>query len=396
MNNKNMKKNININYMFISLMSFSLTEGVWMLYLASKGLSLFEIGLMESIFHITSFLMEVPTGIVADIYGRKISRSLGRLMAIVSTIIMIFGKSPLYFALGFIFAAISYNLESGAGDALIYDSMKELGSEKKYMKVKGNQEVFFQIANASSLLLGGYLATLDYGLVYKTNLIIGIVTFMVSLSFVEPRIYEKEDENTISSFYNQIKKSIKIIIKDKRILFLIIIGEFFSNFYTTEFFYIQNLLKSYGYNEFHIGLIISLGGVFSALVGSRVYLIEKKLGPRKMLMIFPLIAIICFWGVTFKNLIIPFFMILSIIECILFITISDYINRLIPSKQRATILSFQSMAFSLIMIIFFPIIGKIGDLYGLDFSFKFIAAIATLVLGLLVVRIKIEKDIEEK
>lgn len=396
MNNKKLNNNININYAFTFFMNFSLTHGVWMLYLESKGLSLFEIGLMESIFHITSFLMEVPTGAIADLYGRKTSRVLGRLMSIVSTIIMILANSSIFFAISFIFCAISYNLESGAGDALIYDSMKETEKEKHYMKIKGYQEIFFQIADVCSLLLGGYLATLNYGLVYKISLVIGIFTFLLAFSFVEPSIYEKEEKVDISSFYSQLKKSIKIIFKDKRILLLILIGEIFSNFYTTEFFYIQNLLKSYSYSEFNIGLILSLGGVLSAIIGSRIYKIEKKLGAKKILCIFPIAAILCFWGVTFRMMIIISFMLLSIVESILVISISEYINRIIPSRERATILSFQSMAFSFIMIVFFPVIGKLGDVYGLDFSFKLIAVIATLVLSSLVLIIIFNKDIDIK
>ena len=69
-----------------------------MLYLAAKGLSLFQIGLMETVFHVTSFLMEVPTGVVADLYGRKVSRALGRAADVVSTALILlshnFTESP--------------------------------------------------------------------------------------------------------------------------------------------------------------------------------------------------------------------------------------------------------------------------------------------------------------
>ena len=101
-----LKGNIKKNYLYTSLQNFNLTSGVWMLYLAFKGLSLFEIGIMEAIFHITSFTMEVPTGIVADLLGRRTSRILGRLMAVISTIMMILSTGPLGFAVSFIFSAL--------------------------------------------------------------------------------------------------------------------------------------------------------------------------------------------------------------------------------------------------------------------------------------------------
>ena len=86
---KSLRRNIKLNYIFIFLNRLDLTQGVWMLYLANKGLSLAKLGLLEGIFHITSFFMEVPTGAVADIYGRKVSRTLGRAFFIISNIVLV-------------------------------------------------------------------------------------------------------------------------------------------------------------------------------------------------------------------------------------------------------------------------------------------------------------------
>src|SRR6056297_971594 len=129
-----LKKNVYKNYIFTLINNFNVTSGIWMLFLASRGLSLFEIGIMESIFHITSFTMEIPTGMIADLYGRKFSRLLGRLATVLAFLIMLFSHSTILFALSFIIQALGYNLESGAGEALIYDSMKEIGEEEKYIK----------------------------------------------------------------------------------------------------------------------------------------------------------------------------------------------------------------------------------------------------------------------
>lgn len=128
MNTKKLGQNIPKDYLFTFLSRFDLTHGIWMLYLASRGLTLFQIGIMETIYHISSFLMEIPTGAIADIYGRKVSRILGRLSTIIATLIMIYGGETIHFAISFFFVALGNNLESGAGEALIYDSLKEIVS----------------------------------------------------------------------------------------------------------------------------------------------------------------------------------------------------------------------------------------------------------------------------
>ena len=122
-----LRANIKKNYLFVALASLNLTHGVWMIFLALKGFSLIELGFLEGIYHVTSFLMEIPTGAIADIWGRKLSRVMGRLIAIVAFLIMFLSGSFIIQAIGFMITAISNNLESGAGDALVYDSLLELG-----------------------------------------------------------------------------------------------------------------------------------------------------------------------------------------------------------------------------------------------------------------------------
>ncbi|MDA3847621.1 MAG: MFS transporter [Vallitaleaceae bacterium] len=99
--------NIRLNYGFHFLKSMNLTQGIWMIYLVSKGLSLFEVGLIEGIFHVTSFLMETPTGAIADIFGRKTSRLVGVVFSILGGILMIISTSFAGFAISFIVTALS-------------------------------------------------------------------------------------------------------------------------------------------------------------------------------------------------------------------------------------------------------------------------------------------------
>jgi len=382
MNYKNkLEKNLNKNFIYILLSNFHLTHGVWMLYLAYKGLNLFQIGIMESIFHITSFLMEIPTGMVADVFGRRVSRYIGRMLAVISTIIMLMANNVFLFALSFIFSALSYNLESGAGDALIYDSLKELDKEGQYTKYKGRFEIFFQLASMGSLLLGGYIATLDYSLVYKISLFIGIITLMQSFSFTEPSIGLADREKTAYlTFIKQLKRSLYIVKENPSIAFVILFMNLFATMFTTEFFYLQNYQKAIGNTELQIGLILAAGSLAAAFSASKAYKIEKRYSMRNILVFLSILSALCFWGMTMENMMWLMFILLSATESIIYIMVSNYLNSLIPSQQRATILSFDSMAFSFFMIAFFPIFGKIGDVFGLAVSFKITASIATIIL----------------
>jgi len=375
--NAKLKKNINKNYIYTLFQNIDLTRGIWMIYLAGKGMSLTQLGLLETVYHITSFLMEVPTGAVADIFGRKISRISGRIFSLISVIILFAADNFLWFAVSFIFIALSNNLESGAGDALIYDSLKEIGEEDKYMKISGKKEIFFQSAGIISFLVGGYLAARSYGTAFAVTIVFGVLAVLQSFSFREPSIGRGIKEEKGNIFINQLKDSISVIRNNPRISFLIIFTEVIMTFCTCIFFYIQNYLKGDGYNEAAIGLICAATYMASALMAPQVHRIEKIIKEQGILLIVPFVTAACLWGVALSSYHFVFFIVLMITEEFVYIAMSDYINKIIPSENRATILSFASMVFSFFMIIVFPLIGLLGDKYSLNTAFKLLGALCS-------------------
>lgn len=58
-------------YAITALSSLQFAGACWAALLAARGFSLTQIGLAETVFHLTSFLFEVPSGVVADVFGRR-------------------------------------------------------------------------------------------------------------------------------------------------------------------------------------------------------------------------------------------------------------------------------------------------------------------------------------
>jgi MFS family permease len=131
MSTKNkLKRNITVSYIYNFLLKIDITTAIWVLYLSFRGMSLVEIGLIESVYHITGILFELPTGAIADVYGKKFSVLLGRILSVISCLLMITASSFWGFAIAFMLASASMNLNSGAAEALVYDSLKILGRGK--------------------------------------------------------------------------------------------------------------------------------------------------------------------------------------------------------------------------------------------------------------------------
>ncbi|MBF4693870.1 MFS transporter [Fusibacter sp. Q10-2] len=414
-----LKRNIGKNYLFTLIYNLDLTRGIWMIYLASKGMSLTQLGLLETIFHLTSFTMEVPTGAVADLLGRKVSRVGGRILALISVSILLLSNHFWGFALSFIFSALSYNLESGAGDALIYDSLKELGKASEFMKINGRKEVFYQAASVISFFVGGYFATRSYPVAFYITIVIGMLSIIQSLTFIEPEIekrghdletnkdaiiedvvieveaieveaieVEQANESKINdillngfvTFKNQLTDSITVVKSNPKIASLMVLGQLIATFCTCIFYYNQNYFKSLHYSESQIGLILAISSVAAAIISTQVHRIESVVKERGILLGAPWITVACIWGIALTPYHYVFFVIMMMTESVTYIAMTDYINKLVPSENRATILSFASMVFSFFMIILFPAVGVMGDLVDLRFAF-----IAMGILGILFV-----------
>lgn len=382
---KRYARNIGLNYLFVALSSVNLTHGFWMIYLASRGFTLAQLGLLEGIYHVTSFLMEVPTGAVADLWGRKASRIAGRLVAVAGMAIMFCARSFFLQAVGFIATALANNLESGAGDALVYDSLLLDGDQDRYMRVAGRQELVYQCAAVVSFTVGGYLAVRSYAAVFGLSMAFSFAAAMSALCFCEPVADRGQDarhdgnlrHRIGASMRSQMVDSVATVRRHGRIAFFIVFSELLFCFITVLFFYLQNHWVNEGRTELYVGAVFAFNAVVAGLTAWKASAIERRLGERGVLTVMPVLLLLCLWGVALSGYEAVFFILTGFVEGVLIVAVGAYLNRLIPSAQRATILSFQSMAFSLFMIIVFPAVGAIGDRWSLPVAFFAMAVAGT-------------------
>lgn len=390
---KTYKRNIKLDYIQLGLRSFNVTNVIWLLYLLLKGFSPFEIGLFESIFHLSSMIVEVPSGMLADLIGRKKARSLGVLLYLLYVILVVYSNSFFMIAIAFAACGASYAFESGSGEALIYDSLIKTNEEDQYMKISGIREIIFQVSSTIALIIGGYLSLVSYELNF-------LVVFIAFTGALIPILLMKEtNTNKITKAGNFLVlmnehfiKSTKRVLKDKKLLFLIIVGAFLAAPVTSLFFYFQiHLSNTLNYLENIIGLLLGLHSLAGAVGGYFAVKLEKKFKEKLLLYVVPLLLGISFWVIQIDLIVFLPFIFLGFLDSVLYIVISDYINRLIPSSERATVLSFSSLAFSVIMILIFPLLGAIATYTTFKFAFLILAIFVTVTYVVLIGYLKYTK-----
>ncbi|MGO1368836.1 MAG: MFS transporter [Senegalia sp. (in: firmicutes)] len=384
MRGKKLRRNIKLDYLFSGMNNITLINAIWMLYFVSKGLSLVEIGIIETIYFFVSFVGEVPTGAVADIYGRKTSRIIGKIVSVLGTIIILISQNIWGVGFGFILTAIAGNLESGTGRALIYDTLLEMDKEDKFSSILSKLTIVMQITGIINILLGGYIATVDYDSVYKLSILIGCITLFIAFLFTEPNIKSGcEKTGGRTTMLIQIINTTKMILHNKILSVAILYDAISATIVASVFMYMQLLFKSQGLNEFEIAVSMVLGGVAAIISSSLADKLKSKFQTTKLLIILSVAWVLGAWGMVISSLQIVSFFLIYGIQALTGIYNNSIINAHAESDKRATILSFSNMVFSVFMMISLPVWGWIGDNIGINFVFLIFAIITTLCLPLL-------------
>ncbi len=182
--------------------------------------------------------------------------------------------------------------------------------------------------------------------------------------------------------------SFKFVKEEKKVLFLSIVLNIMGGaFVLISFYYMQNYWKAMGTSEFLIGLVLGIHSAIAAFGGYSAHKIEKGLGEKKIIISVSIIMAALYWLLYFPLMSFIVVMVIGFIDSLFYVVLSSYINHMIPSEQRATLLSFSSMIFSVIMITFFPVVGYMGDHIGLNNAFLILAGLLTLIAARIVYKV---------
>ena len=146
--NLNLKQQLRCIYISDFFSGLRITDAVWVALLAARGFSLWEIGLAESVYHIVSLFCEVPSGMAADLLGRRKTLLSGGVLTVTCNLLMAFAPNLFTICLAMGLNALAMTMFSGTFTALVYDSLKTEGREDEYIQVSANSSQISMLANA--------------------------------------------------------------------------------------------------------------------------------------------------------------------------------------------------------------------------------------------------------
>jgi len=363
------QRNLKITYAFEFFMNLNFMQALWMTYFAFKGLSLWEIGLAESMFHAVSLLMEIPTGVIADLYGRKLSRMLGTCMRLLYLLVLFYVDSLPMALLAFTLTALSYNLESGSDTALVYDSLIADGQSELFTRVQGKREVVLQGAAMLGVFIGGILADISYTHAIAYTFLITSLALVLAAFFIEAPHHEENHRPKLRQHFRAMMTALK---GQYELLALMGMAGFFLSSLVTLHFYIGIVLKDEGLSLSVISLYLLISPLGGLLTGLSLKYLEHH--AQKILLIAPFFVPVFLTLVLFSPTRILSLFFLGVLDTLIFVFTNQRINSMIQSAQRASLLSVNGMMFSLVMVILFPLVGFVGDLVQLKTALFGLAA----------------------
>ena len=356
----------------------------WILFFIQNGLSLLQIGLLESIFHGTSLLCEIPSGMLADRFSYKTNLYLARLASIVSSILILFGQGNFWiYALAMMVSAWSYNFDSGTSTAFLYDSAVEAGQKDRYLQISSFLSGVAEVTRTLGTVVAGFF--IHGALVWTYLIAIGLSFLSIILIYFMKEPMAKRGRNEVLTF-KTIVLQVRKEWQEKPVLFYWmmtyqLVGTLMCMFY---FYYQQKISDLVGWQVSLVMLIGSGLNLIAVYVASQI---GKKWNSN---LVFPtlvaltgLALLLVFSGTPFAFLLVYLLTntLYAVYQPIYFNDLQGYL----PSSVRATMLSINSMLFSLSMIVIFPLTGWLIDRWGLVAVFLILGLILLLSYPILII-----------
>jgi MFS family permease len=370
--------------------------GINTLFLLDAGLSNLEAFAANAFFTAGMVVFEVPTGVVADTWGRRVSYLLGTITLAGSTLLYYFMwvlESPFWaWAVVSMLLGLGFTFFSGAVEAWLVDAMSWAGYEGDLEAVFGRGQMVSGAAMLSGSVAGGVIAqATSLGVPFLLRVGVLLVMFGVAFRLMMDLGFTPERRGSpLGAMRHVFVESLDGGLKNPPVRWVMLASPFTAGVGIYAFYAAQPyLLELWGDSEAY-----SIAGLAAAIVaGSQIAggylapriraLFERRtsaliLGTASSSLVLLLLGFTnAFWVALF--LLVLWGMIFAAEMPIR----QAYLNGMIPSQQRATVLSFDSLMGNTGGVVIQPVLGKSADVYSYSASYAIGAAFQVLAVPLL-------------
>jgi len=261
--NPRVQRNILLLQIISPLKSAWIWLGIWVLYYLNFTNNA-GIGIMETVILVLSVTLEIPTGVLADIIGKRKTIILSLIFAVAGYVVMSSATSLTHLIISGVVWSFDTALFSGTADAILYDSLKQVKREDEFDKYISRIRVFSLITMAVCSLIGGFMYSYNIRAPFIATGIIYLLSLILSLFLVEPQI------DSLKYKFKESLQLVKISIKEltsskinrSALATILLLGSFVHIF--TEYLDFA-ILNDQGFSEKALGAIYAVAPIITAL-----------------------------------------------------------------------------------------------------------------------------------
>ena len=377
----------------VTTLATSFIWGVNTLFLLDAGLSNTEAFAANAFYAIGQVLFEVPTGVVADTRGRRFSYLLGAATLLVSTalyLVMWQIQAPFVgWALASVLLGLGFTFFSGATEAWLVDALGATGFSGQLDTVFGRAQTASGAAMLIGSVAGGIVAQIaDLGVPYILRAGMLGVTLVIAYRFMhDVGFTARHGADPVTEIRNVVQGSIDAGWRNPPVRALMLAAPFSSGVGFFAFYASQPyLLQLYGDpNAYSVaGLAAALFAGAQILGGILVPYARRLFRRRTDAVLMGTVASVGIFlviGVT-DSFVVALLLLAgwALVFAVEGPLRQAFINGIIPSDQRATVLSFDSFMGSIGGAVAQPALGRVSDVYGYGPAYLVAGAVQTLAI----------------
>ncbi len=386
-------------YVTLTLLSTFASSFIWginTLFLLDAGLSITAAFAANAFFTVGQVIFEVPTGVVADTLGRRASYLMGSATLFISTILYLWLwniHGPFWaWALVSMLLGLGFTFFSGATEAWLVDGLNHYNHTGTLEQAFAKGQIASGVAMLTGTVAGGVIAQFtNLGVPYVLRALMLVITFVVAWQLMHD---EGFTPRKTANVFNEMKKilstSLDHGLRNPPVRWVMLAAPFSAGVGFYAFYAMQPyLLELYGKSGSY-----ALAGLAAAIVaGAQViggYLVPyiRKIFHKRtsVLLSGAVLSSLSLVGIGITG---SFWVALAVlvIWAIVFASVMPvrqaYLNHLIPSAQRATVLSSDNLLGSTGGVVIQPGLGKVADVWGYGASYVVGATIQLMALPFL-------------
>ena len=372
--------NVRKLYWISALTSMWFVAGNW-LYFYRRYMHDGQLGILDGVTFAIGFLVEIPSGTLADRFGRKKILVLGLILNVVGFLLHAVGGYKLIF-IAQTCLTVGWAFVSGADDALVYDSLQVENKESTWKKVIAKKYQITIGVTLLSYLAGAILYSIWFRLAFIVEGIVIIPAVFIALSMKENIIKEHKSTN----FMDTLKDGMTSLFKGKNITYALIALIFLGVGYSFDFGTLTTFnLDRVGVHASGQAITLTISGLLSIFILSKLENIrslrDEKLGLFVTVTVMTLSILLL--GLASSLLIgVMAIMLVRICSNTLLPWLNDLVQHNVSSRHRATALSSLAVLYKIPYILIAPIAGIMsqnGNLSNLLLSLGVIMAISVMV-----------------